>query len=64
MPPLPPKIYLSRKDVLGVVGGRTQLERLEAEKKLRRHFLQGYTRARYMHAEVKRVLDDLRGVSS
>lgn len=64
MPELPKKIYLTRKEVLVAVGGRVQLEMLEAARKLRRHTLPGYVRAHYLRAEVKRVLDDLGGGSS
>lgn len=64
MPELPNKIYLTRKDVLTAVGGRAQLERLEAAKKLTRRYPPGYTHARYLRADVKRVLDDLGGASS
>lgn len=61
---IPAKVYLSRKDVLALVGGRAQLQALEAAGKLQRHRLPGYTRARYLFAEIKRVLDDLRAGSS
>lgn len=64
MPELPAKIYLTRKEVLKAVGGRVQLEMLEAAKKLKRRFLPGYTRAHYLRADVKRVLDDLGGGGS
>lgn len=61
---LPAKIYLSRKDVLAAVGGRVQLERLERAGALKRRFLPGYVHARYLRADVKRVLDDLGAGSS
>lgn len=64
MPELPRKIYLTRAEVITAVGGRSQLEMLEAEKKLTRHFLPGYKRAHYQRAQVKRVLDGLWGGSS
>jgi hypothetical protein len=64
MPKLPEKIYLKRSDVLTVVGGRRQLERLEREGVLRRIYLTGYVYAHYLRAEVKRVLDDLAGAAS
>lgn len=61
---LPDKIYLTRAEVIAVVGGRSQLEQLEAEKKLVRRYPAGHVRARYVRAEVKRVLDDLGGRDS
>lgn len=64
MTQLPEQIYLSRQTVLAAVGGRRQLERLESQKRITRHHLPGYTRARYLRAEIKRVLDDLGGPSS
>jgi hypothetical protein len=66
MTSLPEKIYLTRKEVLVAVGGRAQLEALEAgpRPRLRRHYPAGHIRARYVRAEVKRVLDDLGGRSS
>lgn len=64
MSELPQRIYLTRKDVLAAVGGRVQLEMLEAARKLSRVKLPGYTRAHYLRADVKRVLDDLGGRGS
>jgi hypothetical protein len=64
MTALPEQIYLTRKVVLTAVGGRAQLERLEAERKLTRRYPAGHVRARYVRAEVKRVLDDLGGRGS
>lgn len=64
MSTLPAKVYLTRKDVLAAVGGRVQLERLEAAQQLKRRILPGYTHARYLRADVKRVLDDLAAGSS
>ena len=64
MTSLPEKIYLTRAEVLHAVGGRSQLERLEAEKRLARCYPAGHVRARYVRAEVKRVLDDLGGKSA
>jgi hypothetical protein len=59
MPPLPAKIFLTRQDVITAVRGRRQLEQLEAAGKLERVYPAGYKRARYVRADVKRVLDDL-----
>lgn len=64
MTALPNRIYLTRKEVLTAVGGRPQLERLEAEKRLVRTYPAGHVRARYVRADVKRVLDDLGGRGS
>lgn len=66
MTQLPEKIYLTRKEVLIAVGGRAQLESLEAgpRPQLKRHYPAGHIRARYVRAEVKRVLDDLGGRST
>lgn len=61
---LPDKIYLTRKEVIVAVKGRAQLELLEAEGKLVRRYPAGHVRARYVRAEVKRVLDDLGGRDS
>jgi hypothetical protein len=64
MTALPAKIYLTRQDVISAVGSRRQLETLEADGRIRRYYPAAYKRARYMRAEIKRVLDDLRGTSS
>ncbi len=61
---IPDKIYLTRKDVLALVGGRRQLEKLERARRLRRVKLPGYTWAHYRHGEVKRVVDELNPAST
>ena len=54
---LPNKIWLRRADVLEVVGGRRELERLEAADELHRVQLRGYTMAHYSRKEVVGILD-------
>ena len=58
------KIYLARKEVLGMLGGRRQLEKVESTKLLRRHYVAGLKQERYVAQEVKLVLDRLRVRSS
>ena len=64
MTALPDKIYLTRGEVLDVVGGKVQLRVLEGERRLVRRYPAGLKRARYLRVEVKRVLDDLGGRAS
>ena len=59
MPELPNKIYLSRSDVARALGGRRQLEAVERQGLLARHYPAGYVRARYVRGEVKKVIDAL-----
>lgn len=56
---IPNKVYLTRGDVIGLVGGRRQLEKLERSGRLRRVPITGYKWAHYERAQVKRLLDDL-----
>ena len=54
---LPNKVWLRRADVLEVVGGRRELERLEAADELHRVQLRGYAMAHYSRKEVVGILD-------
>ena len=54
---LPNRVWLRRADVLEVVGGRRELERLEAADELHRVQLRGYTMAHYSRKEVVGILD-------
>lgn len=54
---LPNRVWLRRADVLEVVGGRRELERLEAADELHRVQLRGYTMAHYSRKEVAGILD-------
>ncbi len=60
-PSLPPKVYLRRKEVEAVVGGRRQREALEATGKLRAIRLPGYDHKHYIRAEVQSVIATLLG---
>lgn len=51
------KFYLTRKDVLNLIGGRAQLRHLEREQRLRRYYPAGLKHARYLAREVKLVID-------
>ena len=54
---LPNKVWLRRADVLEVVGGRRELESLEAADELHRVQLRGYRVAHYSRREVVGILD-------
>ena len=54
---LPAKVYLKRADVVDAVGGRRELERLEAAGELHRVRLRGYKCAHYSRKEVAGILD-------
>ena len=54
---LPNKVWLKRADVLEAVGGRRELERLEAAGELHRVPLRGYRVAHYSRREVVGILD-------
>lgn len=58
------RIYLPRKEVLALVGGRRQLEKLERGRELRRCYPAGLKQARYLAHDVKLILDRLGAGSS
>lgn len=49
---LPARRWLSRAVVIEFLGSRTELERLEAEKRLVREYPAGLKHARYVRAQV------------
>lgn len=60
MPEIPFKKYLAREIVVKAVGGRRELERLEAEGSLRRYYPCTLRRARYLRSELMNLLESVR----